>query len=339
MKTLMKPKVWATWKWSPDALARLEAVAQVVTAGDLTSLPGAEAVLISKEWANSEFMDLAGPTLKVLARPGIGLDNIDLPAATERGILVVNTPDAPTESTAEHAVALLLAVAKRVVMGDMALRGADIPRAHLQGTEVRDRILGVVGYGRIGRRVAEICALGLRMRVLAYDPFLAGPQPTPAGVEMVTDLEVLLSQADFVTLHTPLTPETYHLIGERELQLMKPGSYLINASRGRVVHEAALIRALAAGHLAGAGLDVFDPEPPAPDNPLLGMTQVVVTPHIASGTDRGLSAMIHGAIDQVLQVLRGERPPFLVNPEAWPGRVKRGVISDQSSVISHQLSV
>jgi phosphoglycerate dehydrogenase-like enzyme len=159
------------------------------------------------------------------------------------------------------------------------------------------------------------------MRVLAYDPFLLDPAPTSVGIEMIADLDGLLAQSDFVSLHTPLTPETRHLIGERELWLMKPGSYLINASRGPVVDEAALIHALEAGHLAGAGLDVFDPEPPEPDNPLLRMTNVVVTPHIASSTDRGLAAMMNGAIDQVLQVLRGECPTFLVNPEAWPGRV------------------
>ena len=317
----MRPKVWLAWKWPPEALARLEAVAEVIIEGNMTNLAGADVVLISREKANGEFMDRVGPQLKLLARPGIGVDTIDLPAANERGILVVNTPDAPTESTAEHAVALLLAVAKRVVVGDMQLRGADIPRSQLVGTEVRDRTLGVVGYGRIGRRVAEIGALGLKMRVLAYDPFLVGTSPTLTDVEMIADLDTLLAQVDFVTLHIPLTPQTRPLLGERELRLMKPGSYLINASRGPVVNEAALIRLLAEGHLAGAGLDVFDPEPPEPDNPLLRMANVVVTPHIASYTDRGLAAMMHGAIDQILQVLRGERPSFLVNPEVWPGRV------------------
>ena len=320
----MRPKVWLAWKWPPEALAWLEAVAEVISEGNMTNLAGADVVLISRENANGEFMDRVGPQLKLLARPGIGVDGIDLAAATERGILVTNTPDGPTESTAEHAVALLLAVAKRVVVGDMQLRGADIPRSQLVGTEVRDRTLGVVGYGRIGRRVAEIGALGLKMRVLAYDPFLVGTAPTLTGVEMIADLDTLLAQADFVTLHIPLTPQTHPLLGERELRLMKPGSYLINASRGPVVNEAALIRLLAEGHLAGAGLDVFDPEPPEPDNPLLRMANVVVTPHIASYTDRGLAAMMNGAIDQILQVLRGERPPFLVNPEVWPGRVGLG---------------
>src|SRR5262249_31218518 len=148
---------------------------------------------------------------------------------------------------------------------DMVLR-ANQPwtRLDLCGVEVRDRVLGVVGCGRIGRRVTEICALGLTMRVIVFDPYLPDVARLPEGVTRAASLDELLPLVDFLTLHTPLTPDTHHLIGERELGLMKPGSYLINVSRGPVVDEAALIRALERGHLAGAGLDVFDPEPPMP---------------------------------------------------------------------------
>jgi phosphoglycerate dehydrogenase-like enzyme len=261
--------------------------------------------------------------LKVIARHGIGMNNVDIPAASARGILVVNTPDAPTESTAEHAVALIMALAKRVVAGDMSLRGANIPRAQLMGTELRGRTLGVVGVGRIGRRVAEICALGLQMRVMAYNPSLPDwSLLTALGVEPVDRLETLLAQADVVTLHASLTPETRHLMSERRLRLMKPTAYLVNTSRGSLVDEMALARVLAEGHLAGAALDVFDPEPPPPDHPLLRMTHVVVTPHTASYTDLGYQGMGLGAVEQTLQVLRGERPPNLLNPEVWPGRIK-----------------
>lgn len=318
----MKPKVWMGWRFPPEMMARLEEVADISSDGDMDKLPGAVVMCPGRPRVTGELMDLAGPSLKLIARVGIGVDTVDIPAATERGILIINTPDAPTESTAEHAVALLMAVAKRVMVGDMFLRGAqNIERTDMRGTELKGRVLGVVGYGRIGRRVAEICAAGIKMKVLAYDPFLAGPMPTPEGVELISDLDTLLSNANFVTLHTPLTAETHHLIGERELRLMQPGSYLINASRGPVLDEAALIRALQDGHLAGAGLDVFDPEPPEPDNPLLKMINVVVTPHIASSTDLGLAAMFNGCTDQIIQVLRGERPPSIVNPEAWPGRM------------------
>ncbi len=187
--------------------------------------------------------------------------------------------------------------------------------------EVRDRVLGVVGYGRIGRRVTEICALGLRMPVVVFDPYLGAMANLPDGVTMVDSLDALLPHVDFLTLHTPLLPDTHHLIGEPQLRLMKPGAFLINVSRGPIVDEAALIRALQAGHLAGAGLDVFDPEPPMPDNPLLHMTNVVVTPHIASNTDQGYWRMSQSVVDQVLQVLAGERPSCLLDPAAWPGRV------------------
>lgn len=320
----MKPKVWLDLKIVPEALARLAPAAEVIADGTLANLPGVAAVIMGVEnQANGAFMDRAGASLQVIARHGIGVNNVDIAAASARGILVVNTPDAPTESTAEHTVALLLALAKRVVAGDMTLRGADIPRVQLMGTEVRGRVLGVIGVGRIGRRVAEICALGLQMRVIAYNPGLQDwSQLAALGVERVDSLDTLLAQADFVTLHPTLTPETTRMIGERELRLMKPTAYLINAGRGPLIDEPALARVLAEGHLAGAALDVFDPEPPLPANPLLHMTNVIANPHISSYTDLGYLAMGEGAAEQVLQVLRGERPKYLLNPEIWPGRVK-----------------
>lgn len=245
-------------------------------------------------------------------------------AASERGILVCNNPDAPGESTAEHAVALLLATAKRVFTGSLQLRQGEVDRASLIGTEVRGRTLGVLGYGRIGRRVAEICALGLGMSVLVYLPVVRSGLPRAEGIGFTSDLDALFARADFVTLHTPLKAETRHLVRERHLRLMKPGGYLINTSRGAVIDEAALIRALQDGHLAGAGLDVFDPDPPAADNPLLRMPNVVATPHIAPFTDASFRAMWRGVAGQIGRVLQGSRPANLVNPDAWPGRVGQG---------------
>lgn len=318
----MKPKVWTEVRLFPEPLARLQAHADVIVGGTVSNLPGADAAIIGSSRVDGAFIERAGPSLKLVIRHGIGYNTLDIPAITRYGVLAANTPDAPTESTAEHAVALLLALAKTIVKSDMVLRaGTPWTHAELRGVEVRDRVLGVVGCGRIGRRVIEICALGLNMRVIAFDPYLTGAAGLPAEVTMVESLDTLLPQADFLTLHTPLMPGTYHLIGERELRMMQPGSYLINASRGPVVDEAALIRALSDGHLGGAGLDVFDPEPPSPDNPLLHMTNVVVTPHVASNTDQGYSRMSEGVVDQVLQVLAGERPTFLIDPAAWPGRM------------------
>jgi D-3-phosphoglycerate dehydrogenase / 2-oxoglutarate reductase len=322
MESAGKPKIVMQFELRLGAADRLREIADVVVDPKLENAEGADIFIPGGSRVDGTLMDHLGPKLKAVCRPGIGVDTVDLNAATERGILVINTPDAPTESTAEHAVALLMAVAKRVMTGDMYLRGnSEIGREDMLGTELLDRTLGVVGYGRIGRRVAEICALGLRMNVIVYDPFVDVNQPTPERIQLTRDLDGLLRQSNFVTLHVPFMPETHHLINDRTLALLQPGSYLVNASRGPVVDEAALIRALQSGHLAGAGLDVFDPEPPLADNPLLKMKNVVVTPHIASGTDRGVYAMMHGVADQIIQILNGERPPSIVN-NVWPGRVQ-----------------
>lgn len=317
-----KPKIVMQFELRLGAAERLREVADVVVDPNLENAEDADIFIPGSVRVDGALMDMLGPKLKAICRPGIGVDTVDLDAATERGILVINTPDAPTESTAEHAVALLMAVAKRVMTGDMFLRGnSEITRGDMLGTELLGRTLGVVGYGRIGRRVAEICALGLRMNVIVYDPFIDVNQPTPEGIQLTDDVDGLLQQANFVTMHVPLLPDTRHFLNAERIQMMQPGSYVVNASRGPVVDEAALIQALESGHLAGAGLDVFDPEPPLADNPLLKMKNVVVTPHIASGTDRGVHAMMHGVADQIIQILNGERPPYIVN-KVWPGRVQ-----------------
>ncbi|NJM07140.1 hypothetical protein HC891_14600 [Candidatus Gracilibacteria bacterium] len=309
----MPPLVWTEVALHPEALARLEAQATVVATGRYDDLPGVEAAIIGGSHVSTDFIERAGPQLKMVVRHGIGYNTLDVPTATRYGVLCCNTPDAPTESTAEHTVGLMLAVAKVIVRADRALRNNDPwVREDFLGVEVRDRVLGVIGCGRIGRRVAEICALGLQMQVLIYDPFLPGNAVLPQGVRVVGEIDEVIAQADFLTLHTPLSAETQHLIGERELRLMKRGACLLNVSRGPVVDEAALIRALADGHLGGAGLDVFDPEPPDPKNPLLHMSHVVVTPHVASFTDKGVWRMSMSAVDQVLQVLVGERPAFIM---------------------------
>jgi D-3-phosphoglycerate dehydrogenase len=319
-----KPKVWTEVELHSSVVARLTEVAEVISGGTQATLPGVDIAIIGASKVNGAFLDHAGPPLKLVARHGIGYNDVDVPAATARGILATNTPDGPTEPTAEHTVALLLAAAKWIVKGDMYLRNnRPYTRSTLRGVEVRDLTLGIVGFGRIGKRVAEICGLGLRMRVVVFDPFLPVGSAAPAYVELVGDLDTLLTQADFLTLHTPLTPETHHLISTRELHLLKPGSYVINASRGPVLDEAALIAALQEGHLAGAGLDVFDPEPLHPDNPLLKMENVIVTPHSAGNTLQGSIRTGQMLVEQVLHVLRGERPPDLLNPEAWPGRMQR----------------
>ena len=317
----MKPTVWTEVDLHPEALTRLQANAEVITGGTVENLPGAEAAIIGRSTVDGAFLDQAGPQLKMVIRHGIGYNAVDVPAASERGILAANTPDGPTESTAEHAVALMLAMTKRIVKSDRVLRqNQPWTRATLRGLEVLDHVLGVVGYGRIGRRVTEICALGLRMKVLVYDPYVPGTVDLPVGVTMADNLDALLTQADVVTMHTPLMPSTHHMIGERELRLMKPDAYLVNASRGPVVDEAALIRVLQGGHLAGVGLDVFDIEPPEANNPLLQMDNVVATPHVASNTPQGSWRMSQSVVDQILQLFAGEQPSFLIDSTVWPGR-------------------
>lgn len=317
----MKPRLWIEFRVPEEFLAPFSGLVEIVNGDDPQKLAGSTlAICIPGLEIDADFMDSVGPELQLLAMPGTGLDHIDIPAASERGILVCNNPDGPTESTAEHAVGLMLAVAKRIVSGDRQLEAGAVDRASLLGNELRGRRLGVVGYGRIGRRVAEICALGLGMKTLVYGPRLGPETPLAEGIARAPSLDSVFEGADVVTLHTPLTAETRHLVGERQLRLMKRGGYLINTSRGAVVDEGALIRALQDGHLAGAGLDVFDPDPPASDNPLLRMPNVVATPHIGPFTEESFRAMWSGVAGQTRQLLRGEPPANLANPEAWPGR-------------------
>jgi D-3-phosphoglycerate dehydrogenase len=257
-----------------------------------------------------------GPRLRVVARTGIGIDRINVDDATAAGVMVINTPDGPTESTAEHAIALMLSLTKRVADGDRILRSGTGWRLPSQGFETVGATLGLVGLGRIGGRVAEIARV-LGMRVMAFDPFVAPERAELLGVELVESLERLLASADVVSLHCPALPETEGLINAAALAQMRPGSYLINVARGPVVDEAALLEALRSGHLAGAGLDVFDPEPPAPDNPLFSLPNTICTSHIASYTTAGVLKMQRMICEQVAMVLRGERPSELVNREVW----------------------
>jgi D-3-phosphoglycerate dehydrogenase len=267
-------------------------------------------------------LDMAG-RLEVIGRHGVGLDNVDLPAATERRIPVTFTPYGPTESTAEHALLLMLAAARRLPELDRAVRTGDFElraRPEAMGHELLGKVLGVVGFGRIGRRLAEMCRAALQMLICVFDPFLSPEAVAEWGGECVHDLLELASRVDVLSIHVPLGPETHHLIDAEVLGALKPGALLINCSRGPVVDEQALIRALQSGRLAGAGLDVYDPEPPTPSNPLFQLDQVVLTPHVASCTHEGRQRMGLTVVEDVLRALRGERPNYLANPQVWPHR-------------------
>ncbi len=286
-----------------------------------TPLKEADALITGAQFKlTPEVLDGA-PRLRVMGRPGIGVDNIDLAAAMERGICVVNTPDAPTEPVAEKVVGWILMLAHRLREADRVARGAGwSERGTLRGHDLAGKTLGLIGMGRVGGRVAQICSTAFRMRVLAYDPYVNPARAYLLGIEPVSSLDELLPAADFISLHCPLSDETHGMLGERELQRMKPTAYLVNAARAPIVREAALLRALREGWIAGAAIDVFPSEPPPPDHPLLALDNAILSPHIASFTHEGVLRMSMGCAEQVLMVLRGERPPNLVNPEVWEKR-------------------
>ncbi len=259
--------------------------------------------------------------LAVIARHGAGVDIVDVDAATQRGIPVTFTPYGPTESTAEHALMLLLAVARRLPQLDRAVRSGDFHiRDRLVGQELEGKALGIVGFGRIGKRLAEICRNGLHMAVHFYDPYVDAETAAANEAMQVDDIVALAGMVDILSIHSPLTEATHQIVSREVIQAMRPGSILVNVSRGPVVDETALVEALESGHLGGAGLDVYDPEPPSTDNPLLKMDQVALTPHLASFTDEGRQRMGLMAVEDALCVLRGDRPPNLANPGVWDSR-------------------
>jgi len=317
--------IWTGRVLQPAALSVLEglAIVRVTRIGErndwYAEAATADAILVMGEtFVTEDVMDCL-PRLRIIARTGIGVDRIDLDAATRRGILVVNTPDGPTESTAEHAVALLLNLCKGVMTGDGMLRsGRPFPTlTELRpGFEVAGNVLGLVGLGRIGSRVASI-ARALGMQVIAYDPFIPAERASDLNVELVPSLAQVLSRAQVVSLHCPATPQTRRMINAQALSLMPEGSYLINVARGLLVDEDALLAALRSGHLAGAALDVFDPEPPMTNHPLFTHPNTICTPHMGSYTAASVERMQVMACEQIAMVLRGERPTNMVNPAVW----------------------
>lgn len=257
----------------------------------------------------------AGHKLRVVARHGVGLDYIPVETCTELGIPVVFTPDANTESVAEHVLGTMIALAHQIARADRAVRtGRWSVRDRLLGLDIRGRTLGIVGLGRIGTRVAEVCRGAFAMKVLGCDPNLEPSAIAARGAEPVT-LDQLLSDSNFVTLHAPATQANHHLIDARALARMKRGSFLINHARGGLVDTAALTDALKNGQLGGAAVDVLEQEPPALDLEFIQLDNVIVTPHSAALTDEAMLRMGNDAGDEIIRVLRGERPQACANPE------------------------
>jgi glyoxylate reductase len=263
----------------------------------------------------------ACPDLRVVANVAVGYNNIDVAAASRAGVVVTNTPDVLTETTADFAWTLLMATARRLVEGDRYVREGKFTQWEymlLLGGDIHGKTLGVVGFGRIGRAVARRAG-GFGMRVLYQDAVPATPAQEVELKATRVDLATLLRESDFVSLHTPLLPETRHLINAESLRTMKKTAYLINAARGPVVDEAALVQALQEHWIAGAGLDVFEDEPKVHPG-LIGLPNVVLAPHIASASHGTRRAMANLAVDNCLSVLEGKAPPTPVNPEALPRR-------------------
>ncbi len=270
---------------------------------------GVDAIVIRANGAVSRAVIDAAGRLKVIGRHGVGLDGIDLAAARERGIKVVYTPVANTESVAEHFVGLALTLAKKMRSGDIALRGGKWnARYDLIGTELRGKTLGVLGFGRIGQQTARICHHGFAMPVLYHDA-ISYPQVEAELGAVRRTMEEVCQQADFVSINLPMIPQTRGLVNAGLIRHMKPSAFLINMARGPIWNEADVAEALASGRIAGAGSDVFEVEPALPGNPLFAMDNFVGTPHMSAHTDEGMSRMSLVAKD-VLAVLEGKQPEF-----------------------------
>jgi D-3-phosphoglycerate dehydrogenase / 2-oxoglutarate reductase len=299
-----------------DGLDVLRPHCTVVTrtglAGDalLAAVADADALLVRSETRVTREVFAAAQKLRVVARAGAGVDNIDVEAATERGVLVVNAPGGNTVAAAEHTVAMLLALARRIPAADASMKRGEWARSRFVGVEVRGKTLGLVGLGRVGTEVARR-AQGLEMRVLVHDPYVSAEHARRLGLEPA-DLDDLLARADFVTVHTPLTEATRGMLGAHALGRMRPSAYLINCARGGVVDEAALLALLDEGRIAGAALDVFAAEPVG-DSPLARHPRVVATPHLGASTVEAQEAVARQVAEQVLAVLNGKPAQFAVN--------------------------
>lgn len=265
-----------------------------------------DALLVRSQTRVTERIMAAGTNLKVIGRAGVGVDNIDLDAATQRGIIVINAPDGNTITTCEHAFAMMMALARHIPQAYAKTVNGTWDRKSFLGVELRNKTLGVLGMGRIGSEVAKR-AKAFGMNILGYDPFLTEERADKLGVKLAS-VDDIVKQADFMTVHTPLTPETRHMISRPQFEVMKKGMRIINCARGGVVDEMALVEAIDEGIVAGAAFDVFESEPPAPDHPFLGHPNIIVTPHLGASTVEAQENVAIDVSEQVLHILRDE--PF-----------------------------
>lgn len=319
----MAKKVLVTEFIHPAGIEMLKKECEVVTPTGISvpelkaAIADVDGVLVRVAPMNREVME-AGKKLKVIGKHGVGTDNIDIPVATELGIAVCNTPQANGEGVASLALTLMLSLSRHVTQCDAFVRGGGWKdKDSLMGTELLGKTLSIVGTGRIGGRLAQMCQSAFDMKVYAFDPYVSKEAMAEKGIIKVETVDELMPVADFVSIHTPLTPATKGIVGTKQFALMKKSAFLVNSSRGPVVDEAALIEALKAGKLAGAGLDVFEVEPPAKDNPLLKMPNVILSPHMGGATEESMERMATHSAAEILAVLKGDRPKYLNNPQVW----------------------
>jgi D-3-phosphoglycerate dehydrogenase len=315
------PIVLVAEELSPAAIAQLEADFEVRHADGadraalLPALADADAVIIRSATTIDAEALAAAPKLRVVARAGVGLDNVDVEAATKAGVMVVNAPSSNIVSAAEHAVALLLSVARNVPQAAASLKAGQWKRSAFTGVELQDKVVGILGLGRIGVLVAQrLTSFG--MKVVAFDPYVPAVRAAQLGVRLVS-LDELLAEADFITVHLPKSAETLGLIGDRELHLAKPGVRVVNAARGGIVDEHALALALKDGRVAGAGIDVYATEP-CTDSPLFGFANVVATPHLGASTSEAQEKAGTQVARSVRLALAGEFVPDAVNVQGGP---------------------
>ena len=328
---MSKPKLFATRELPGDVFKRLSEYYEVEVWPEYTAPP--YEVLLKKakqsdalitlltDKIDCNLLELAQPRLSIVSQYAVGYDNIDTECATRLGVYVTNTPGVLTDATADLTWALIMAITRRIVEADKFVRSGEWYRSGtgwhpmmLLGFEITGKTLGIIGMGRIGRAVAQR-AKGFRMRIIYYDKYrLPEEMEKELGAEYV-DLDTLLREADVISIHTPLTPETHHMIGEEQLKKMKKTAYLVNTSRGKVIDTDALVKALREKWIAGAALDVFEEEPISPDHPLTKLDNVVLTPHIGSATWETRTRMADIVAENLIAFAKGEVPPTLVNKD------------------------
>ncbi len=310
MKVLVADPVATGGRGNPEEDAEVDVKTGLKPEELLAIIGEYEGLMVRSETKVTAKVIEAGKKLQVIARAGVGIDNIDVEAATQRGIVVVNAPTANTMAAAEHSIALMMALARHIPQAHESLKGGAWKRQNFVGVEVRNKTLGIVGLGNVGSEVARRVQ-GFQMKVLGYDPYVSPEYARNLRVELVP-LEQIIREADFITLHLPLTPQSRNMIGVKELSMMKPTVRIVNCARGGLIDEQALDQALKEGKIAGAALDVFAQEPPK-DSPLLKNERVIVTPHLGASTQEAQANVAIDAAEQIVSVLNGQPVRYAVN--------------------------